>query len=76
MSYATRTHQHPAGSNAFGWAAAAWRSVTEFFVLLEGAIGAAEDYNRLSRMSDSQLAAKGMTRTDIPARVFKKNFSI
>lgn len=52
-----------------------FRGTVELNGSLGHALDASHDYERFSRLSDEQLAARGLTRETLPQHVFDKHFS-
>jgi uncharacterized protein YjiS (DUF1127 family) len=50
---------------------ALWRSIAEFFAGIQDGMAMAEQYKTLSRLTDGELARRGITRADIPRVVAK-----
>lgn len=46
-------------------------AIPAFFVSLSNACTAARAYDRLSHLSDSQLAARGLTREELPQHIHR-----
>lgn len=54
--------------------AAPFTTMSRLFAALGAALDAHHDYQRLRILSDRQLAARGLTREDVPQLVFDRHF--
>lgn len=48
--------------------------VAQFFVSLDNALLATHDYERLSRLSEKQLVARGINRGELTKVIFERHF--
>lgn len=48
--------------------------VAHFFVSLDNALLATHEYERLSRLSEKQLVARGLSRSELTKVIFERHF--
>jgi hypothetical protein len=71
MSTATKFGPHHDDQSFVEQVVEALAAIPAFFVLLSNACAAARAYERLSHLSDSQLAARGLTREALPQHIHR-----
>lgn len=75
MSSAFQATQPQIGNHGQGWFGKLLRGAVEIINSFGRALDATHDYERLSRASEKQLAARSLTRETLAQHIFDKHFS-